>query len=385
MTTALQQFAAPKAGEVIPGLENVCVNTSNLTYINGTEGKLYYLGYPIEYVVGHHSFEKVVYLFLHGKFPNSKQLKEFKEKLASERNLDNHLKAVLILTPQTGHPMAVLQTMLAQLAMYDPEIRDNSPEALRRKAIRIIAKMPTVVTFFHKARSNQEPVSPRFDLSHAANMLYMLTGKVPSKTQEEVFDKALILHVDHECNASTFTSRVVASTEADIYSAVIAAIGSLSGPLHGGANEKVIKMFKEIEREKDIEKYIDDCFQNKKKIMGFGHRVYKAMDPRAIILRHLAKKLAKTEEQVQYIRFAEKFADTTLRKLQQTGKTAIYPNVDLFSGVVYKMLGLPLDFFTPTFAIARVVGWIAHYFEQARDNRIYRPMLKYTGPKLKNL
>lgn len=372
--------------EVVYGLEDVCINTTKLTQVDGIKGRLYYLGYPIEDIIkNNYSFEEVAYLFLHGRFPRAKQLKEFKDELSSERELDIRLKAILILTPQKGNLMALLQGMIAQLAMYDPEIADRSTEAKRRKALRIIARMPTAVTFFHRVRSNLDPVAPKHELSHAGNMLYMLTGKTPAKAEEDVFEKALILHMDHECNASTFASRIVASTEADIYSSVIAAIGALSGPLHGGANERVLRMLREVRHQygDDPSKYIEDCIKDKKKIMGFGHRVYKTTDPRATILRKLAKKLIKTEEQLKELKFAENFADTVLKKLQESGKTTIYPNVDFFSGVVYEMLNLPLDFFTPTFAIARVVGWIAHYFEQTSDNRIYRPRLKYIGPKLR--
>ena len=214
-------------------------------------------------------------------------------------------------------------------------------------------------------------------------MLYMLTGKVPSEIEEKIFDAALILHMDHGCNASTFTSRVVTSTEADIYTSVVAAIGSLSGPLHGGANEAVLKMLEEVGPEENISNFVANKIKNKEKLMGFGHRVYKVLDPRATILRKLATELTESiGKGAGKVHFAEVFAKTTVEQLQAIGKDKIHPNVDFFSGAVYSALGLPTDFFTPVFAISRVVGWVAHHFEQLEGNRIYRPKLAYNGPEL---
>lgn len=365
-----------------PGLEGVHVNTTGLSYVDGAAGKLYYCGYTIEDLVEHCDFEHVAYLLLYGYLPTQPELFKFKADLIEERYLDPKLKAIIVLTPIGGHPMAVMQSLVAQLAMYDPELDDKSPEAMRRKAMRIIAKLPQIVTYFDNLRGQPRTISRRNDLSHAANMLYMLTGKEPSKTEEKIFDVALMLHMEHGCNNSTFTARVVASTEADVYASVISAIGSLSGPLHGGANARVVEMLDEIQNMDDVEPYIENKIKNKEKIMGFGHRVYKTMDPRATLLRKLAEELAEERHDAKFLRKAMHFMDVAREKFDAIDKTDIWPNVDFFSGVVYRTLGLPTDFYTPVFAIARVVGWIAHHFEQRVDNRIYRPRLAYNGREL---
>ena len=374
MTDKLENF--------YPGLEGVYVNQSGMSYVDGQGGKLYYCGYTIEDLVENCNFEHLAYLLLYKRLPTRGELDAFKEELIKERYLDPHLKAIIVLTPREGHPMAVLQALLAQLAMHDPEIADRSIEAKRRKAMRIIAKMPQIVTYFDNLRGRERTVIRRNDLSHSANMLYMLTGKIPTPEEERIFDVALMLHMDHGCNNSTFTARVVSSTEADIYSAVISAIGSLSGPLHGGANERVIDMLEQIESLDDVEPFVRGKIDRGEKIMGFGHRVYKALDPRATILKDLAQELAKERQNDDDLTKAIRFMDVTREKLDAMGKTQIWPNVDFFSGVVYKALGLPKDMFTPVFAIARVVGWIGHHFEQLEENRIYRPRLAYTGQPL---
>lgn len=365
------------------GLEGVVVNHTALSKIDGVNGKLYYCGYPIEDVVEHCNFERAAFLLLNKRLPTPTELRDFTALLSKEACLTPRQEAMIVLTPKDGNPMMVLQALVASMAMHDPEMSDKSLAAKRRKAVRIIAKMPTVVTMFDALRSRRDVVRPHKNLSHAANMLYMLTGEIPSRIEEQIFDTALILHLDHGCNASTFTNRVVASTEADIYSSIIAAVGALSGPLHGGANESVLQMLEEIQSEDQIEKFIDGKLKNKQKIMGFGHRVYKCWDPRAVILRKLAKKLiSELGAGAERIHIADKFAEITLKKLKAMGKEGIYPNVDFFSGAVYEALGLPVDFFTPVFAISRVVGWAAHHFEQMEDNRIYRPKLEYDGPEL---
>ena len=374
MTDKLENF--------YPGLEGVYVNQSGMSYVDGQGGKLYYCGYTIEDLVENCNFEHLAYLLLYKRLPTRGELDAFKEELIKERYLDPHLKAIIVLTPREGHPMAVLQALLAQLAMHDPEIADRSIEAKRRKAMRIIAKMPQIVTYFDNLRGRERTVIRRNDLSHSANMLYMLTGKIPTPEEERIFDVALMLHMDHGCNNSTFTARVVSSTEADIYSAVISAIGSLSGPLHGGANERVIDMLEQIESLDDVEPFVRGKIDRGEKIMGFGHRVYKTLDPRATILKDLAQELAKERQNDDDLTKAIRFMDVTREKLDAMGKTQIWPNVDFFSGVVYKALGLPKDMFTPVFAIARVVGWIGHHFEQLEENRIYRPRLAYTGQPL---
>ncbi len=365
-----------------PGLEGVYVNQSGMSYVDGQGGKLYYCGYTIEDLVENCNFEHLAYLLLYKRLPTKGELDQFKEELIKERYLDPHMKAIIVLTPREGHPMAVLQALLAQLAMHDPEIADRSIEAKRRKAMRIIAKMPQIVTYFDNLRGRERTVTRRNDLSHSANMLYMLTGKIPTPEEERIFDVALMLHMDHGCNNSTFTARVVSSTEADVYSSVISAIGSLSGPLHGGANERVIDMLERIESLDEVEPFVSGMIERGEKIMGFGHRVYKTLDPRATLLKDLAQDLAKERGDDEDLTKAIRFMDVTREKLDAMGKTQIWPNVDFFSGVVYKALGLPKDMFTPVFAIARVVGWIGHHFEQMDQNRIYRPRLAYTGQPL---
>jgi len=366
-----------------PGLEGVNVDTTRLSFVDGKQGKLYYCGYKIEDLAANCSFEEVSCLLMYGELPTRAQLASFKQKLLAERYLDPHLKSIITLTPITGHPMAVLQALTAQLAMHDPEISDRSMEAKRRKATRIIAKMPLVVTYFENVRTGMRTVEPRPDLDHAANYLYQLRGKEPSPEEAKVFDTALILHMDHGCNNSTFTCRVVTSTEADIYSAVVAAIGSLSGPLHGGANERVIHMLESIEELDEVEPFIDDRIARKEKIMGFGHRVYKVVDPRALILRELAETFVVDDPAMnKCLKKANHFYQVAEERFRDKGKTDLWPNVDFFSGVLYKALGLPRDFFTPVFAISRVVGWLAHHFEQLEDNRIYRPRFIYEGAPL---
>jgi citrate synthase len=374
MTDALQNY--------FPGLDGVYINESGMSYVDGQAGKLYYCGYAIEDLAAHCNFEHVAFLLLNKRLPSRKELERFKDDLIRERYLDPHLKAIIVLTPRHGHPMAVLQALVAQLAMHDPELADKSIEAKRRKAMRIIAKMPLVVTYFDNLRGRERTVVRRDDLSHAANMLYMLTGRVPTPEEERIFDVALVVHMDHGCNNSTFTARVVSSTEADIYTTVVAALGSLSGPLHGGANERVIEMLEEIENFEDIEPFVTDMITQGKKIMGFGHRVYKTLDPRATILRKMAEDLARDRRDDRDLTKAVRFMEVTRTKLDELGKTQIWPNVDFFSGVVYKALGLPKDMFTAVFAIARVVGWLGHHFEQVENNRIYRPRLVYTGREL---
>jgi len=369
--------------KIYPGLEGVNIGKTRLSFVDGKQGKLYYCGYMIEDLAENCEFEEVAYLLLHGELPGRKQLDAFRAALLEERYLDPHLKSIITLTPRDGHPMAVLQALVAQLAMHDKDIADRSIEAKRRKAIRIIAKLPLVVTYFEHVRCGSRTIEPRLDLGHAANYLYQLTGKQPSEDAAKAFDTALILHMDHGCNNSTFTCRVVSSTEADLYSAVVAAIGSLSGPLHGGANERVIHMLESIEELDEVEPFIEAKIQRKEKIMGFGHRVYKVMDPRAKILRKLIGGFVVDDPEMdKCLKKANLFYKVAEERFQAKGKMDIWPNVDFFSGVLYKALGLPRDFFTPVFAISRVVGWLAHHFEQMEDNRIYRPRFVYDGREL---
>lgn len=365
------------------GLEGVIVNETGLSRVDGAEGKLYYCGYTIEDLVKYYDFETVSYLLLYKRLPTKQELQEFDAELKAERALTPRQEAGVVLTLKQGHPMAVLQTLVANIAMYDEDIDIRTPEAMRKRAIKIIAKMPTIVTLFDALRSGREVVRPRKDLSHAANMLYMLTGKEQEEVKNKLFDAALILHMDHGCNASTFAARVIASTEANIYTSIVGAIGALSGALHGGANERVVRMLDEIKSEDKVEAFINEKIKNREKIMGFGHRVYKVWDPRATILRSMAEDMAsKAPESSHMVKLAEKVASVALEKFAEIGKSDIYPNVDFFSGAVYTALGLPIDFFTPVFAISRVVGWAAHHIEQMENNRIYRPRLVYSGDEL---
>jgi citrate synthase len=355
------------------GLEGVVAAVSSVSSI--IDDTLTYVGYTIDDLTENASFEEVVYLLWHKKLPNQAELTEFTKQLAENATVPtellNHFK---IYPVDKVHPMGALRTAVSLLALYDEEADDMSEEANYRKAIRIQAKIPTVVTAFSRIRKGLEPVAPRADLSFAANFLYMLSGKEPAPIEEEAFNKALVLHADHELNASTFTARVCVATLADIYSGITAAIGALKGPLHGGANEQVMKMLTEIGSVENVEAYVHAKLEKKEKIMGFGHRVYRQGDPRAKHLQKMSKKLTELTGKPEYYEMSMKIYDIV------TSEKKLPPNVDFFSASVYDSLGIEHDIFTPIFAVSRASGWIAHILEQYENNRLIRPRAEYVGP-----
>ncbi len=358
---------------VTKGLEGVVATTSSVSSI--IDDTLTYVGYNIDELAEHASFEEVVYLLWHRKLPNAAELAELKQQLADNAALPqevlNHFKTYPI---DKVHPMAALRSAVSLLSLYDEEADVMDAEANYRKAIRLQAKLPTIVTAFSRVRKGLEPVAPRKDLSIAANFLYMLTGKEPSAIGEEAFNKALVLHADHELNASTFTARVCVATLSDVYSGITSAIGALKGPLHGGANEAVMKMLTEIGSVENVEPYVLDKLNNKEKIMGFGHRVYRKGDPRAKHLKSMSEKLTKLTGEPKWYEMS-----TRIEEIVTTAKP-LPPNVDFYSASVYHSLGIDHDLFTPIFAVSRVSGWLAHILEQYENNRLIRPRAEYSGP-----
>ncbi|WP_181349815.1 citrate synthase [Thalassobacillus sp. CUG 92003] len=356
------------------GLEGITATESSISSI--IDDQLTYVGYDIDDLAENSSFEEVIYLLWNKRLPKLDELNEFKQELVSNMDIPteviDHLKSYDL---STVHPMAALRTTVSMLGLYDPESDVMEETANKRKALRLQAKIPTVVTAFARIRKGKEPVSPKRELSFAANFLYMLNGKDPEDIEVEAFNKALVLHADHELNASTFTARVCVATLSDIYSGVTAAIGALKGPLHGGANERVMAMLTEIG---DVENAIPEIkkkLENKEKIMGMGHRVYQKGDPRAKHLREMSRELTELTGHSKYYDMSIKIEEFIK---ENKGLPA---NVDFYSASVYHSLGIDHDIFTPIFAVSRVSGWLAHILEQYDDNRLIRPRAEYVGPK----
>jgi citrate synthase len=356
------------------GLEGIVAAQTAISYIDGLNGRLFYRGIDINALAEQSSFEETTALLWYGDLPTARQLDSFKRKMVENRLVPNEIIALLLLLPKKTSPMGVLRTAVSALAPFDPETGDNSLDANVHKSIRLTAAMPTIVAAWERIRNGLWPVTPATNLSHAANFLYMLTGKEPDPEAARVLDRCLILHADHGLNASTFAARITASTLSNLHSAVVSAIGTLKGPLHGGANEQVMRMLLEIGNPERVEQYMRGAFAAKKKIMGFGHRVYKADDPRALWLQRLARELAEGSGNQRWYQMSER-----IRKIVQAEK-ALPVNVDFYSASVYYTLGIPVDLFTPIFAISRVAGWTAHVYEQYSDNRLIRPESEYIGP-----
>jgi citrate synthase len=358
------------------GLEDVVVSTSEICFIDGREGRLLYRGYDVDDLVQQSSFEEVVYLLWHGALPTRKELEAHTKLLGSTatRRLPPKLVTMLRQFPRKTTPMEVLRTGVSALSAFDPDAADNSREATVRKAIRITAQMPTLVAAWERLRNGKAPVAPTPRLNLAANFLYMLTGKKPTELAAKTFDVALIMHADHEFNASTFAARVTAATLSDLHSAAVSGIGALKGPLHGGANEQVMRVVEQIRTPDRAEPWIRKALADKVRIMGFGHRVYRVEDPRAKHLRRLATELGRQAGKPQYV----EILNTVARVVTEVKK--IFPNVDLYSGAAYAAMGIPTDQFTPIFAMSRVAGWAAHVLEQHAHNRLIRPRAEYTGP-----
>ncbi|KAB2338808.1 citrate synthase [Cytobacillus depressus] len=358
---------------VTRGLEGVVATTSSISSI--IDDTLTYVGYDIDDLAENASFEEVIYLLWHRKLPTQSQLEELKNQLAENAELPKGVLEHFKMYPiDKVHPMAALRTAVSLIGLYDEEADLMEKESNYQKAIRLQAKMPAIVTAFARIRKGLEPISPRKDLGFAANFLYMLSGKEPEPIAIEAFDKALVLHADHELNASTFTARVCVATLSDVYSGITAAIGALKGPLHGGANEAVMKMLSEIGTLENVEPYVRGKLENKEKIMGFGHRVYRKGDPRAKHLRDMSKKLTELTGEPQWFEMSTKIESIV------TGEKNLPPNVDFYSASVYHSLGIDHDLFTPIFAVSRVSGWLAHILEQYENNRLIRPRADYTGP-----
>ncbi len=356
------------------GLEDVVIATSEICFIDGQQGRLLYRGYDIDDLAARSTFEEVVYLLWYGALPTKKELAGHTKALAAARRLPPRLFSLLKALPRKTIPMEVLRTGVSALSAFDTDERDNSRDATLRKAMRLTAQMPTLVAAWERLRRGKPPVAPNPRLSLAANFLYMLSGQKPTTLATKTFDVALILHADHEYNASTFAARVTAATLSDLHSAVTSAIGALKGPLHGGANEQVMRMVEQIKAPARAEGWIRTALANKARIMGFGHRVYRVEDPRAKHLRRLATELGRQAGNTSCV----EILDTVARVV--TAEKHIYPNVDLYSGAAYTSMGIPADQFTPIFAISRIAGWAAHVLEQHAHNRLIRPRAEYTGP-----
>ena len=355
------------------GLEDVVANTSEICYIDGHEGRLVYRGYNVADLAETTSFEEVVYMLWKGDLPNAAQLREFKGELAQSQEMADSVERLIASLPHDTHPMDALRTAVSLAGIYDPDGNSMTPEANHRKAVRLVAQLPAMVAAFDRMRHGKDPVKPNPELSLAENFLYMLHGERPKALHAKVFNTALILHADHELNASTFSARVTAGTLSDLYSAVTSAIGTLKGPLHGGANEQVMYMLEKIGSVENAKPWIEGALARKEKIMGFGHRVYRTEDPRAVILRRLSKDVGEDAGDLKWYRMLNEVREAIMSSKK------LYPNVDLYSGSVYAEMGIPTDIFTPVFAVSRVSGWTAHVLEQYQNNRLIRPRAEYTG------
>ena len=358
------------------GLEGVVVAESEISYVDGQEGRLVYRGYSIEDLAESSSFEETAKLLLDGELPDVEALRGFERALAAQRSLDGETLEAVRRFPSTADPMSALRTGVSLLGLTDPDRGDNGAEATRRKALRLIARIPTLIAAFDRARRGSDPLAPRDDLGHAANFLYMLRGGEPDPEDARVLDVCLVLHAEHGMNASTFAARVTAATLSDIHSAITSAVGTLKGPLHGGANEAVMKMLLEIDqRGVEPAAHIREMLAAGSKVMGFGHRVYKTMDPRAPILRRFSKDLGERAGDTRWYQMSEQILAT------MQAEKGIDPNVDFFSASTYHALGIPADLFTPIFAVARISGWVTHVEAQYAKNRLIRPRARYVGKR----
>lgn len=360
--------------EYAKGLAGVIANESCLSDVQGQEGILRYLGYNIDDLVENCTFEEVMFLLHRRKLPTQPELDEFTKTLRSERHLPEGVIDFIKAAPKDALPMEVLRTGVSMLGLYDNRGNDQDYELNEERAIAICAQMPLIVAYYHRARQGLDLPPVREDLSEAAHFLYLINGEEPGAEATRTLDVAYILHADHGMNASTFSSRVTVATLSDMYSAITSAIGTLKGPLHGGANEGVIHMLQEIGELDKVDAYVEDCLTNKKKIMGIGHRVYRVLDPRAPHLRKMAIKLTEELGESKWIDMSERIAEIMRER------KGLNANVDFYSATVYYSLGIPTDLFTPIFAISRAAGWTAQVLEQLEDNRLYRPLTLYTGP-----
>ncbi len=357
------------------GLEGIIASKTSISYIDGQHGRLFYEGIEINDLAKHSTFEETIYLLWHGELPTKAQLAEHESLLKLHRKIPAALVSLMQGLPKDASPMEVLRTCVSALSAFEADSDDVSHDVLVKHAARLTAAVPTIVAAWQRIRANADVVQPREDLGHAANFLYMLRGEEPNERAAKVLDIALILHADHGLNASTFAARVTASTLADMYSAITSAIGTLKGPLHGGANEQVMRMLASIGSEDNVEAFIEDALARKVKIPGFGHRVYRADDPRAIQLRRISKEVGEAVGKPEWYNLSERVAS-----IMEARKPNLPINVDFFSASTYSTLDIPTDQFTPIFAISRVAGWTAHVIEQVDHNRLIRPDSLYIGP-----
>ena len=367
--------AAPSAGA---GLRDVVAAPSRICFIDGEKGILIYGGYDIHQLAENSNFEEVVFLLWNGRLPNKAELDDLNKQLVANRALPAEIVSLIKSFPKTAVPMDSLRTAVSALAFFDPDKGNNSPEARQRQAVRLTAQVATVVAAIDRIRNGKEPLDPKPELSHAGNFLYLLNGKEPSDVETKALDIALILHADHEFNASTFAARVTAGTLADIYAAITSAIGALSGPLHGGANEQVMKMLLEIGSPEKVDQYVADKFAKGDKIMGIGHAVYQTEDPRATHLRRMSEATGKRQGDTKWFDMSKHIEDIVVAEMDKKGKK-IRANVDFYSASTYYMLGIPVDLYTPIFAVSRISGWTAHVLEQLGNNKLIRPRSEYLG------
>jgi citrate synthase len=364
--------------EVHKGLEGVAVASTGLGFIDGEKGILEYRGYSAEKLAEHATFEEVVYLLWFGELPNKSQLTQFAAQLKVARVLPREVVELIKKFPTNSHPMDVLRTTISALGLYDESANDVSKESVISKAIKLTAAFPTITAAFSRVQEGKDIVSPDMSLGHAANFLYMIRGERGQKVEEKVMDVCFIVHAEHELNASAFSARVTASTLADVYGAVTSAISTLRGPLHGGANEKVLVMLNEIKSVEEVGPYILGKLERKERVMGFGHRVYKVKDPRAFILENYSERLGKEKQDLRWFLVSKKIEEIMKREV---GVKGIYPNVDFYSASVYHYLGLSAGLFPSIFACSRISGWAGHLLEQYADNRLIRPASVYNGPE----
>jgi citrate synthase len=358
------------------GLEDVVVATSTITFIDGDKGILRYRGYDVNELAEKSTYEETAYLLLNGQLPTASQLADFQKDLRANRAVPPTVLQIIKQIPSGADPMGTLRTAVSALSAFDPEAEDNSEPANVRKTIRLTGQVATLVAAIERIRKKQEPISPDPSLDHAANFLYMLTGNKPDDLARRAIDIALILQADHELNASTFSGRVTVATLSDIYSGVTSAVGTLKGPLHGGANQKVMEMLNKVATPDKVEPFVKEQLAAKKKIMGFGHRVYSTIDPRAAILKRTSKELSIKVGPAKWYEMSETMEALVLREKK------LNPNLDFYSATVYNYLGIEIDLYPMIFAASRVVGWCTHLIEQYRNNRLIRPLTEYAGAPL---
>lgn len=366
------------------GLRGVKVASTRISDVNGQEGKLIYRGYLVKDLAQEATFEEVIHLLLYEKLPGSDELKSFRKKLVQERNIPPELLQALHTRPAAALPMDILQCAVPMLAHHDPDIQDASKDTALKTAVKLVAKLPTIVAAWERIRNSKTPVDPDPNLDHAANFLYMMTGDPPDEETARFFDVALVLHAEHSFNASTFSARQVASTTAHMYAAITAAIGSLSGALHGGANTRVMKMLMDIDTPENIENYVKKTLEAGNKIMGLGHAVYKVDDPRALILAPMSKKVGEKTGQTKWYKMSSILEQKAKKAFKEKKNLDIFVNVDFYSASLFYTMGIPLDLFTPIFAISRISGWCAHVLEErfaeaAPKAVLYRPESEYIG------